>query len=412
MKKIFSLISFVMIVSHASANISHIKPIAYLDIYNGKWIYNKIITIEDGKIKKISDSLKNHTINQLNLYLVPGFFDCHSHILFTQTIEDSNFHNALLREANLSNQLRIDRAKKFLNQYLTNGFTSICDLGNSGYFLDYQLRKQIKSQSNFPDLYISGPGIAWDLGQFNVGTEKKIAEKEYSIIDEKTNLNHLLLKYKKMNVDILKLYIDNSPGHGIMPENVIQKIFFLAKKHAFRKITIHAFTPEAVAISNRLKLEHVEHYNSFPNSQLLFLSKSHFITPTELSPKILKEFNYYNEHMSKFQIFRLNQLKKLSLKLVFGPDFYFHKEQNNFNRADYLNQSISFLLENKFSNLEVLRMLTLNPAQSLKLEKRTGNICIGCLAHLIGFKEDILKKWNPIKGPDFVMINGRIHLSK
>ena len=210
-----------------------IEPKAYLDVISGKMIYGKLLKIKDQRIVSIeepSHSRARKIVDLKDIYLIPGLIDSHSHVLFTQTLEDKNFEGALLREAKLSDSVRIKRAKLFMQQYLTAGFTSLCDLGNSGNFLDVKLKKYAQTHLEFPMLYVSGKGIAFNKAQFQNDDSISLVQKEYTLVDNNTEINKLLHIYLEKKIDILKLYLDNSPGPGFMSENFLTIFNFTPKK--------------------------------------------------------------------------------------------------------------------------------------------------------------------------------------
>lgn len=383
-----------------------IKSKGFIDAQQGEVVSLKYIHIKGKKIFRISEILSpgdNQVIDLSDYYILPGLIDSHSHVFITQTTKDKTFENALSREARLNDQLRISRAKIFLREYLQEGFTSIFDLGNSGSFLDVILRDEIKNNSLYPMLFISGPGIAKEKGQFDKSTPSNLVSKEYCIINSHTDFNLILKEYTDRKVDILKIYLDNSPGTGVMDEATLRSI--LKNKHIkkFKKITFHSITSEGAALILKLNLKNVEHYTHYIGGS----NAVEFATPTDLTEKTLLEFNYYSKVSFLAQKIRTNLLKKSKIKILFGPDFYFHSNAPNFNRAKYIKSSIDAFVEAGLSPLDIIRSMTLNPAQSLKLEDKIGQIKVGNFANLIAVKENPLIKIETIKDIRFVMNLGK-----
>ena len=149
------LLCFVWLISASvlHSEVYYIRPKAYLDVTSGKMISQKVIGIDNGIITSIEAKAPlGKTVYGLeDLFLLPGLIDCHTHVFLTQTIEDKRFATALLREEKYSDAFRTKRAKIFLKQYLAEGFTSICDLGNSGQFLDVKLKDKIYKDPRYPD---------------------------------------------------------------------------------------------------------------------------------------------------------------------------------------------------------------------------------------------------------------------
>lgn len=369
-----------------------VRPKAYLDVKSGKMIYNKIIRIKNQKIISIEDNNKKlkGIVDLLDIYLIPGLIDCHTHILFSQTLADKGFEGALLREGRLSDNVRVARAKKFLKQYLAEGFTSLCDLGNSGNFLDFRLREEIAQRSEYPLLYISGPGIAAFKGQFASSDPHELVTKEYSIVDNQTNIEKLLKKYVDKNVDILKLYLDNLPGINGLNDDILKKILSSPQVKKFKKITFHAIEKSSFEKAIKFKLNNLEHATQMSlNSEYIDFLK--FVTPTDQDSEALIEFDYFNKYFYDSQKARLKALGLTNIALVFGPDFYFHKEEDGFNRAKYVKRSLKAYIEAGVPHLKIIRALTSNPAKSLRLEGQIGAILPGRYANMVGFKKNPLE---------------------
>ena len=401
------LIVFISTFTKAHSSAFYIKPKAYLNVESGQMIYGKVLGIEDEKIISISDAapLRKKIINIESLYLIPGLIDCHAHIFFTQVKEDVTFENALLRESKLTDEFRTKRAKEFLRDYLNEGFTSVCDLGNSGQFLDVQLKKTILKNSSYPDFFVSGPGIATNKAQFYPNTADTLVRKEYTIVDEKTDLENVLKEYQERNVDILKIYADNSPGVGGMDEAMLDKIYKSQKREFFKKITFHAIEKAAIEKLSKLKVVSVEHASegTWDVDQ-----ENTYLTLTDLPSSILKEFNYYKKVFYEYQLFRAQKAYQKKIKLVFGPDFYFHSNEKGFNRAQYVKRSIEAWQEAKIPSLEIIKALTVNPANSLRLNGKQGVIKVGAKANIIGLSDDPSIKIETINNPFFIMNKGVI----
>ncbi len=387
----------------------YIKPKAYLDVENGRMIEGKVIGITNDKITSISSAVpKGKKILSYDLYLMPGLIDCHTHVFFAQYVADKDFEKSLVRELRLSDGFRIDRAKTFLKSYLDSGFTSVCDLGNSGQFLDLKLRNQISKDSNYPDLFVSGPGIATNKGQFYPSAKLEEVKKEYTIIDDKSDIEFILETYSHKKVDILKIYVDNSPGIGLMESALINKILNSKQIKNFKKVTFHALEPSAFKVLSGLhKGLSFEHGNSLGWGELKN-KKDIYLTLTDLPKSILEEFQYYNQIFYTAQILRAKEAYSNNIKLVFGSDFYFHKDDKEFSRGKYVLKSIDAWKEATIPSLDILRAMTINAAKSLKLEKTLGIIKVGAKANLVGLVKNPLEDIQDLENIKLIINKGMI----
>lgn len=375
---------------------------------HGKLSPNHYIEIKKDKIIKISNrSLDKDIVDFSEYYLSPGLIDAHTHIFISQNISDGNFSNAIKRELKLSKNEREARAKKYLSQYIEEGFTSLFDLGNSGFFFDTDLRDAIRHNTNYPQLFVSGPGISSYPGQFASGISPSEAGKEYFLVDRKTDVSKMLDSYLEKKVDILKIYLDNYPGPGKMDEDILRKILSNSRISKFKKVTFHSFVPESAILLRKFKIKNTEHFNFYSQSDLP--PDLSFITPTNFDIQTMKQFNQYS---SSYYLLQQNTLKKLyksRLKILFGPDFYFSDEKDiHFNRAKLVKRTLHSYIEAQFEPKEILKMMTFYPAQSLGMENKFGQISEGSLANLIATKENPLENISALFEISIVINKGKM----
>ena len=338
-------------------------------------------------------------------YLLPGLIDAHAHLFFTQTKKDSSFENALEREARLGSDVRTARAKDFLKAYLTEGFTSVFDLGNSGQFLDVKLRDEIHDDPDYPLLLASGPGISNGKGQFASGAAPGVAGQEYTLInDGQTDWNNILKPYLNHHVDILKIYFDNDPSSGGLSSDDAKRILQTPGVKNFKKVTAHAIAKSSMEKLIESSLTNVEHASMFTADKRL---KNIFVTVTGIDRASLKEFDYFKEPFYQYELQIAKQLSKNGNKILFGPDFYFHSDAPGFSRAKKIKQTIDFFKEAGFSNKEILSAMTYNPALSVKMNKLIGVIRPGAFANLIAVKKDPLLDIDSLKTIECIINKGR-----
>jgi imidazolonepropionase-like amidohydrolase len=268
-----------------------------------------------------------------------------------------------------------------------------------------QLRNQIKGDKRYPFFYVSGPGIATFKGQFPENANPEVVHKEYTIVDSKSDPDKLLQSYLNQKVDILKIYMDNSPGKGGMDEALLKKILTNPKIKKFKKVTFHASEIASFEMGQRLGVVNLEHANQII-LEMDKNSKIHYITPTDQDVETLKEFSYYKKPFYELQSQRLKLLYKKNIKLVFGPDFYFHNA-SPFNRASYVKRTLKTYMEAEIPNKDILRALTINPASSLHEEGNIGVIKTGAWANLIGFKKNPLEDVGILLEEPVVMNRGQ-----
>jgi imidazolonepropionase-like amidohydrolase len=401
-----ALFVFLFSFSLFAKDIIYLKPKAFLDVEKGEMVYGKIIGIKNDKIVYVGKSVpKGSRVDNENVFLLPGFFDCHTHVFFIELLGEHSFEGALVRELKISEKERVSRAKKFLHQYLNKGFTSVCDLGNSGNFLDAKVRNEIAHDSAYPQMFVSGPGIAVNKAQFAADATLEMAKKEYTIVDERTDMKAVIKKYADHNVDILKIYLDNSPGAGEMSADILKKIISSEIPSHVKKITFHVLDRSSVKELEDLPVLNIEHGNSLDCQTVK--NQSVYMTLTDLPEKMLNEFGYYHKVSYLAQLARAKAADENKATLVFGTDFYFQKPLPEFDRGEYAIRSVDAWKEAGISPLKTLQAMTINAAKSLHEEKKLGVIKVGATANLVGASSNPLENLDTIKNLSFVMNKGK-----
>ena len=161
----------------------------YFDSVSSEYISNKTIVLQNGKISEILanekslqiEMLKNacNSVDLSGNYLLPGLVDAHTHLLALDAQRVTGWKEALERSAARPNMTRLFIGEKNARSMLLAGFTTVRDLGNSGNFLDFELRTRTRHAPEFfPDVIISGPGIAVSPTQIDL----RFNSLEYRVI--------------------------------------------------------------------------------------------------------------------------------------------------------------------------------------------------------------------------------------
>lgn len=133
--------------SDEKSEITFIKAGKLFDSENGKILTDYIIKIENNQINEVGKNIsvpENAKIIDLTEYTVlPGLIDGHTHLMTLDDLKDKHpMADKLLFEGDA---LRVLRGSKRARSWLESGFTTIRDLGDSGYFLDVALKRAIKA---------------------------------------------------------------------------------------------------------------------------------------------------------------------------------------------------------------------------------------------------------------------------
>lgn len=403
-----SLIMFFLITSSAlKAESYQLKIKAYIDVEKGMTVESmNFVTIENGLIKEIGTKrIKTLPLKDYgNDYLIPGLFDCHTHLFLTQTPDDNQLPEAEIRESKSTAKSRTERAQKYLAQYLSQGFTAVCDLGNSGNFLDAKLKKKLFKNLNFPQMFVSGPALATGFAQYRKGTPLSVMSKEFTMLNRQTDIEQVLQNYLDQGVDILKIILDGANPDDNFDEVILEKILTSKKLSQFKKVTVHATNKFSFDMIKKYKLIHAEHLSFFSDEKLPL----HFLTNTIINKDVLLKHHFFSPIQSAAQKRLVQYALKKNIKMIFGPDFYYQTRDPLYNRAADVIVSAQTMQEYGMSALEVLQSMTINPAESLGLQSQMGNVKVGALADLVLIDSNPLQNIKALYSPKAVIRGGHL----
>ena len=156
---LFIIISFICIASIGQAPKVYLLKVGKMyDSENNVFLKDQEILVEGKKITKVGTGIKaadgTEVINLKNCTVSPGLIDAHTHLLTIQKSTDP-LETDVLMNSDIERSLR---AVQIAKTYLEAGFTTIRDLGNSGMFLDLNLKRSINNGwVTGPRMIVSGP---------------------------------------------------------------------------------------------------------------------------------------------------------------------------------------------------------------------------------------------------------------
>jgi hypothetical protein len=375
---------------------------------------NKMVYLENGKIKEIGDSLniKNATIiDAKGKYLTPGLIDMHVHVWDTYE----------------------------LGLYLSYGVTSVRNLW--GRKMHLRIKNEIKNTELIaPNFYTASPKLTGPkfMGDDNINLSSAKEAKEK------------IIYYKEQGYDFIKTYygLTEDIFDAIIEQSTASEIDIIA--HPTPKVPYsYHFKPQIKTI------EHAEDIVQQPlNYKLDSIKLNSIINEfvkhpnTKLSPTLIAYYNIYNmmkdEEIlsseltklinplikmvdSKGQFDRWNTAKINDSSLVsrIKAQHEFHlKIINKLHKNGVtivsstdagigitvpgysLHQELQFYKKAGLNNYEVLKTATVNASKVHTIMSNQGTIEVGKIANLLLLEKNPLEDLSTLKKPTTVFING------
>lgn len=346
-----------------------LKDANIINTYNGQ-ITKKSILIHNDIIVEIGDyeswTVRNGTkvIDCNEKYLLPGFFDMHTHIL-----EHKN-------------------STQFLDSLLAVGITSIRDMGGHTDSI-----AQIKS--NIYKGVIKGPNIYFAGYTLDGYKQKDSPDPTTIVINDSTNLNDIVSMLDRFKVNFIKV-------HSYFPQNRLEELIEISSQYDLSvvgHIPLKIDPEEAIEMG----MKSIEHINSIiqglvtkesngienitqafyaiDSTYLNSLSKTFIKYETAFTPT-LHIINKTYESNSDENLQRLGKLmmdrflpmvltlNNNGILILAGSDDVPIDEKNYMS----LHKELKWLVKAGLTNLESIQAATINPAKFLKVESEYGSI--------------------------------------
>ena len=318
---------------------------------------------------------------------------------------------ALEYSAGLSDAQRINLGVRNLKSMLKYGFTTVRDLGNSGFFLDYKLSEHLSRNKIYvPNFISTGPGISFSTSQI----DHLNYPNEYNVIGENTNIDVLLDLYKKMNKSWIKVYADNSKKDEHLNENNLIQFVKKAKSRNF-KVAIHSEFSESAKSALQSGANSLEHMYEVADLDLENQQQNVVLTVENYSDCINFEKSSFahnsickNKHNNQIQ--QIQKLKDKLFSLIFGSDAVLDSASGYTERGLHAIDILISLKEFNFKPKDMIKAATSLPSE--KLFGSNYGIKVGAEADISVYETDPEENPEILRHPVLIIKSGKVVYQK
>ena len=363
---------------------------------------DQLITVEDDKIIDISDY---HKINEDVIHenvVTPGFFNCHVHIMYPVGFDSK-------REFSLIE--KIFYAQKHCKDYLESGVTFIRVVGTENNY-DLQIKEAIQNNDfQGPHMYCAGKVICMTGGH---GWQEGIEAdgKDACLKAVRTQL--------RSGVDLIKMMATGGVmTKGVEPGNaqfiVAEMKVMIEEAHkAGRKAATHAQGLKGIKNALYAGIDSIEH-GCFLDEECLELMKEQntFLVPTLCAPQCIIDkgvengvAKYMVDKTMKVKDAHVESVKKAyekGIQIALGTD-----AGTPFNYHNNTAYEMELLARLSISNMDILKIATINSARCVGVEKDYGSIEVGKQADLVCLNENPLDNISNVRKINRVIQSGKI----
>jgi imidazolonepropionase-like amidohydrolase len=396
------------------AEVIAIRAGTVIDPAHGASAKDQVILVEDGKIKAMGAALAipagAETIDLSHEWVTPGLMDAHTHMTLTEIEGDAPFESFYL---NQSSTLRGLRGLRNSMDVLHAGFTTLRDVGNSAEWAMSDVRRAIEAGWFVgPTIIDSGKIIAPFGGQSrNIPPRQgPFWQFEYIDADGPAEIRKAVRTNIYYGAGVIKLVADNNPYHYSIEE------FRAAVDEAHRAgipVAVHVYAGDALENAIEAGVDSIEHGfdltdaqmkrmklkgiflvgTDFPRAHLDIVGTSGGILPEPavLAPKIID---------------RLKRANSIGVRMAFGSDTVIDMKGRT--RADLMFDYLAVWRAAGVAPMDILRAMTSNAAELLRINKTRGSIGPGLNADIVATPANPLDDIEALRKIDFVMKDGKI----
>jgi len=379
-----------------------------IDPATGTVAKNQIILVKDRKIQAVGPNVSiprdSQTIDLSNEWVMPGIMDAHTHVTQSVKYFRELDHNYLME----STGLRALRGLRTAQTLLNAGITTVRDVGNDANFAAVDLRKAIDAGWFVgPTVQTAGKIIAPFGGQSS-GIPQEIGpfwRFEYYDADSPEEIRKAVRENIFYGADLIKLVADNSPYHYSVEE---VRAAVEEAHHAGRPVAVHVLGGEAADNVIAAGVDSIEHGFFLTDDQLRRMKeKGIFLSGTDFPASHFEAGEISNgKQMSDAIIDRLRRAYAVGVKMGFSTDIV--TDYKDEDRAQMTWDYLAVWRAAGVPNAEILKCMTTNDAELLRIQKQRGAIASGLFADIIAMPSSPLDDIESLRKVDFVMKNGTV----
>jgi imidazolonepropionase-like amidohydrolase len=429
---LLAVLSSSALAQNTPAKTTLIKAGRLLDVKAGIYLPNQGVLIAGDRIKEIGafDAVKSHApqdaliVDLSQATLLPGLIDTHSHLLCA--MEGRWIFGG---ESIVMSVTRIGLAKRALigaanaRDMLEAGFTAVRNVGHSGVNGDAALRDAI-DEGLIPGPRIQAAcrkltpigGQAVELRSENSAA---IIAEEFLTIGSVEDARRAVRQALADGADVIKVVVDDN--NRILTSDEMRAIVDEAHRVKI-KVAAHATTQTGIQAAIDGGVDSIEHAGEATEEQYKAMrDKGIFLGMTVWTTQALRDIYFKSLYFSpedtadfeKYVKANLDLSKtiaqralKSGVKIAAGSDMWMRYPDKK--RGEATKVMFEAMVDAGLPQMETIRAATINAAELMGWQDRTGSVEAGKLADLIVVAGDPLKDINELKQVKFVMKGGEV----
>ncbi|HEX8500263.1 MAG TPA: amidohydrolase family protein [Pyrinomonadaceae bacterium] len=409
MKKTFflALLSLRLLAPSAGAQVTVIRAGHLVDPEAGTVARDQLIVVEAGKVRAVGAGLAvpagAEVIDLSRSYVLPGLFDCHTHMLTTW---DPAAGLSPSQEAMQPLGVHMIQGVVNARGMLEAGFTTVRDVGNAPEYTDTSLRNAIEAG------WIPGPTIV-NAGKIITpfGGQNRLRpgrpdlfREEYLYADTRDEMRKAVRENLHYGARLIKIVVGGIGGYRYTAEDVR----FIVEEAAAAGLRVAAHCDSDLDARNAIAggVASIEHGPGMTEETLLLMKKAGVVlVGTDFPEGVAKEQGYQPTLAPRFYE-RLQRAHKVGAPMAFGTDVLLTRREKG--RGAYALDFLENYVRVGMRPAEILRMMTTDAARLVGVEQQRGRIAPGLAADVIATPADPLADVGALRQVNFVMKDGKV----
>lgn len=394
----------------AQAQVTAIKAGKLIDPETGATAVNQVILVEGKKITAVGAGLQipagASVVDLSNATVLPGLFDAHTHLCMTTRKERDNgnyYFTTLIDPTGYRAIQGVANARAMLE----SGFTTVRDIGNAGNYADSDLRRSIEEGLvPGPTIVNAGRIIAPYGGQFYLQPEKRdLANPEYFFADTRDEIKKAIRENIHYGATVIKLVVDDQ-RYIYSVEDIKFAIEEAGK--AGLKVAAHCWTEQGARNAATAGVASIEHGFRMSDEALQIAKKNNVVlVGTDFTEQAAMDMGIPDaKSFHLVWVDRLRRAYKIGVTIAYGTDVIYAKA--NETRGTLSVSFIDSFVEAGIPSKEIVKMMTINAARLLGVERQRGAIRPGQAADIIATPENPFDNIQTLRRVSFVMKDGAV----